>query len=364
MPGVAAAQSEQIRVDYGRDIRSWHHAADGLPLGSLMAVSPRHSIAMRAYDRSKLAIGLLLPQEEGPGDPKPSWPYLAEAARIAEAAGFDSLWLVDHFLWPRDPWARDPAEFGAAPDPAGLGTLEAWTTLAALAAVTSRVRLGTVVTCTRYRNPALLAKMADNVHAISGGRLILGLGAGDNADEHEMFGYPTDRRVSHLEEALSIIVPLLRSGSVDFDGQFYRARAVLKPRDTYLGAPPIMIGALRNRPRMLGLVARYADIWNGWIWATSARDVAPVRDAVDAACVEHGRQPASLARSIVVVVALEGPMTRMEGVVTGTDEEIAETLASFRREGIDEILLRLFPNDHSTTERFGRILDRISSSAR
>jgi alkanesulfonate monooxygenase SsuD/methylene tetrahydromethanopterin reductase-like flavin-dependent oxidoreductase (luciferase family) len=311
----------------------------------------------RAAER--LSVGIFLPQEEGPGDPPPSWSHISGAAQIAEEVGFDSVWLVDHFLWPDDPWARDPAAFGVDPDPDGYGSLEAWTTISALAAVTSRVDLGTVVTCSRYRNPALLAKMADNVHGISGGRLILGLGSGDSFAEHEMFGYPIERPVSHFEEALSIIRPLLRDGRVNFSGQFYRAAAVLKPRPAGLASPPIMIGALRNRPRMLALVARFADIWNGWFWATSAEDIPPAREAVDAACLAAGREPRTLARSMVVVVALGGPMTRMDGVLSGTDEEIASALSSFRREGFDTLQLRLFPNDYVTIRRFGTILERV-----
>ena len=173
--------------------------------------------------RSPLSIGILLPQEEGPGEPPPTWAYTFEAARTAEAVGFDAAWLGEPVLWDEDPWQRDPADYGEAAADGQLGTLEAWTTIAALAATTSRIRLGTLVACNRYRNPALLAKMADNVHGISGGRLVLGLGGGDNWEEHEQFGYPTERAVSHFEEALQIIVPLLRSGTVDFDGEAYRA---------------------------------------------------------------------------------------------------------------------------------------------
>ena len=310
------------------------------------------------------SVGIMLPQEEGPGDPPPSWQYIAEAARLAEATGFDSVWLVDHFLWPEDPWNRDPERFGGRLQPTGYGALEAWTTISALAAVTTRIRLGTIVTCTRYRNPALLAKMADNVHAISGGRLVLGLGSGDSFAEHEMFGYPTERPVSHFEEALSVIVPLLHEGRVEFEGEFYRAKAQLQPRSGAAIPPPILIGALRNRPRMLSLVARFADIWNGWFWATSAADVRPVREAVDAACVENGRAPASLRRSMVVVVAIDGPMTDVDGVLTGTEEQIAATLMAFRDEGIDEVQLRLFPNDHATIRLFGAILRQVKGAAR
>jgi alkanesulfonate monooxygenase SsuD/methylene tetrahydromethanopterin reductase-like flavin-dependent oxidoreductase (luciferase family) len=106
------------------------------------------------------AIGVLLPQEEGPGDPEPTWRLISAAARRAEEVGLDSVWLVDHVVWHVDPWNRDPGAFGEAARPGGYGVREAWAALAAVAATTTRVRLGTLVTCTRYRNPALLANMA------------------------------------------------------------------------------------------------------------------------------------------------------------------------------------------------------------
>ena len=317
----------------------------------------------RSPTSSNLSFGLLLPQEEGPGEPPPTWAYISATARAAEDVGFDSAWLVDHMLWAEDPWERDPAEYGAEGVTGPYGALEAWTTIAALAAVTTRLRLGTLVTCTRYRNPALLAKMADTVHDISGGRLVLGLGGGDNAPEHAQFGYPFERRVSHFAEALEIIAPLLRTGQVDFEGEFYRAHAELRPRSAGSVGPPILIGSLANRPRVLGLVARYADIWNGWSYgATRAEDLAPALAAVDAACAEHGRDPATLARSAVVVVALDGPMARNPDALTGTPDEIAATLAGFRAVGIDELQLRLFPNTLESIEQFGPILERVRST--
>jgi alkanesulfonate monooxygenase SsuD/methylene tetrahydromethanopterin reductase-like flavin-dependent oxidoreductase (luciferase family) len=312
----------------------------------------------------RLSIGLMLPQEEGPGDPTPSWAGMSAAARLAEDVGVDSLWLVDHLLWATDPWDRNPADFGEQSDPRGYGTLEAWTSLAALAASTRHVRLGTLVSCTRYRNPGLLAKMADSVEDVSGGRLVLGLGAGDNRPEHEALGIPTDRPISHFEEALQIIVPLLRTGQVDFEGSAYRAHLELKPRASRAGGPPILIGSLTSRPRVLGLVARFADIWNGWLAASTPAQVKPLRDAIDGACRAFGRDPATLARSITLVVAMDGPMTRLPGAITGSIDEIAQAIAPFAEEGIDEVQVRLFPNDLPTIERFGRVLEAMRGSPR
>lgn len=172
----------------------------------------------RPYPATSADGRLHLDQEEEPYQATPRWRDILAFARGAEAIGIDSLRLIDHFVWSADPWGRR-AEAVDATDTGAHGVWEAWTTLAALAGATSRIRLGTLVTCTAYRKTALLAKMADTVDEISGGRLVLGLGAGDYPAEHRRFGIPYDRPVSRFEEALSIIVPLLRTGGVDFDGE-------------------------------------------------------------------------------------------------------------------------------------------------
>ena len=297
-----------------------------------------------------MRVGLILNHEEEPGGISPRWDDIRGFAEDAEGAGVDALWIADHFLWDGDPWGRDPD--------GRYGSWEAWTSLAGLSSVTSQIRLGTLVSCTGYRNPALLAKMADTLDQMSGGRLVLGLGAGDAPVEHDRFGFAFDRRVSRFAEALEIIVPLLRSGSVDFDGEFYTARgAELRPRPPGSTGPPIMIGSLAHRPRMLSLVARYADIWNGWMTHRSDPvHVPPLRSAVDAACVSIGRDPASLARSISVAVAFEPAPVK---AIAGSPTEIAGTMRAFRAEGIDELQVRLFPNDRSSVERFAHVLEAL-----
>jgi alkanesulfonate monooxygenase SsuD/methylene tetrahydromethanopterin reductase-like flavin-dependent oxidoreductase (luciferase family) len=297
-----------------------------------------------------MRVGLILNHEEEPGGISPRWEDVRGFAQDAEAAGVDAVWIADHFLWDGDPWGRD--------DAGKYGSWEAWTTLAALCQVTSRIRLGTLVSCTGYRNPAVLAKMADSVDQMSGGRLVLGLGAGDAPEEHERFGFDFGRRVSRFAEALEIIVPLLRTGSVEFAGEFYTVRgAELRPRPPGTTGPPILIGSLAHRPRVLSLVARHADISNGWMTHQSDPvHVPPLRAAVDAACVAIGRDPASLARSTSVAVAY-GPAP--VDAITGAPEEIAETFRAFAAEGIDELQVRLFPNDRTSVERFAPVLEAL-----
>ncbi len=180
-----------------------------------------------------LKVGVQLPEVERRVD----WPELVAMARRAEDAGFDSLWLGDHLLYDL---------------PGGLtrGPWEAWTSLAAVAAVTERVELGPFVASTSFHSPAMLAKMAATVDGISGGRLLLGLGAGWNAREYAAFGFPFDARVSRFEEAFTIIRELVREGRSDFHGRYHDVTdCVLDPPPTRPGGPPLMIGS--TGPRML-----------------------------------------------------------------------------------------------------------------
>lgn len=148
----------------------------------------------------------------------PSFGEVREVAGRLEDGGADSLWVADHLIY----------EY---PDKPTVGIWECWTMLTALAVTTTRVQIGTTVLCTQFRNPAVLAKMASTLDEVSGGRLILGLGAGWNRPEFDAFGIPFDHRVDRFEEALRIIVPLLREGQVDFEGRYYSARKCqLAPR--------------------------------------------------------------------------------------------------------------------------------------
>ncbi len=173
-------------------------------------------------------VGIQLPEVER----RVEWPELIAMARAAEAVGFDSLWLGDHLLYD-------------LPGGVTRGPWEVWTSLAALAAVTERVELGPLVASAGFHAPAMLAKQAATVDAISGGRLILGLGAGWNEREYRAFGFPFDRRVARFEEAFTIIRTLLRDGRIDFAGEFYRLEdCVLDPPPARPGGPPLLLGSI------------------------------------------------------------------------------------------------------------------------
>jgi alkanesulfonate monooxygenase SsuD/methylene tetrahydromethanopterin reductase-like flavin-dependent oxidoreductase (luciferase family) len=302
-----------------------------------------------------LKVGLFLtPWIEGRDGGVPRWTDVLERARLAEQAGFDSLWVSDHLLI--------RPEGGSA-----IGGWEGWSQIAALAACVPRVEIGALVMCALWRNPALLAKMADTVDEISGGRLILGLGAGWHEPEFRAFGYPFEKRLDRFAEALSIIAPLLRTGHVDFAGRYSKARnCELRPRGPRRSGPTIMIGASQNRPWLLELVAAYADVWNAWLpWQdNSPAAIPPLRDAVDAACLAIDRAPSSLARSVSVQIDYPGAgINREPGArpLTGDPDVLANALRGFAREGITHLQIVLNPNTRSSIERFVPVLELLDA---
>jgi alkanesulfonate monooxygenase SsuD/methylene tetrahydromethanopterin reductase-like flavin-dependent oxidoreductase (luciferase family) len=317
-------------------------------------------------DRSRrrpLKVGLMLPTvDDWMAGCTARWTDLVAMARRAEDVGFDSLWMPDHLIY----------EFGDPGEPRH-GLWEAWSLLAALAAATTRIELGPLVACTGFRNPALLAKMADTVDEISGGRLVLGLGAGYHGPEYRAFGYPFDHLVGHFEEALRVIHTLLREGRIDFAGTYYEARECeLRPRGPRPTGPPLLIGALAHAPRMLRLTAHYADLWNAWS-VNRSEDVGPLREAVDAACRKAGREPSTLGRTVSVLVDLPAAtahpqanwVTRFRAAfappVSGSPEELAERLRAFAREGIGHVQVYLEPSTVAGIEAFAptlALLDR------
>ncbi|HEX5690828.1 MAG TPA: LLM class flavin-dependent oxidoreductase, partial [Roseiflexaceae bacterium] len=245
-----------------------------------------------AAERPTMRIGVAIPIAEQLNGGAPSYAEIRALARQAEEADFDSIWLFDHLLFRR-------------PNQSTAGIWECWTMLSALAEATNRVQLGTLVICTAFRNPAVLAKMADTLDAISGGRLILGLGAGWHEPEFDAFGIPFDHRVDRFEEALQIIVPLLRTGQVDFQGTYERApNCELRPRGPRTHGPEILIGA--GKPRMLRLTAQYADSWNT-CWHGQPGAIATPFAAMVEACNDVGRDPATLGFTVGVNVAYGAP---------------------------------------------------------
>ena len=273
--------------------------------------------------------------------------------RLGEQVGFDSVWVGDHLLY------RDEAH-GAR------GPWEAWTTLAGIAASTTRIAIGPLVACTSFHNPAMLAKLAGTVDEISGGRLILGLGAGWNETEYRAFGFPFEQRVARFAEAFTIIRSLLRDGRVDFEGEFYTAREcelVPRPRP---GGPPLMVGSIGER--MLALTVPYVDGWNAWFSWTGNRPegVEPLRAKVDAACAAAGRQPRDVERTVAVLVRLPGATDGREAdavqqvtPLEGSPEQIADALRAYAREGVGHVQLVIDPITEGSLEALAPVLESL-----
>lgn len=282
-----------------------------------------------------------------------------EMAQAAEGAGFDSVWIPDHLT------IFDP---GQEPK----GAWEMGTMLGALTMATERVEIGALVAATSFRPPALLAKMAVTIDALSGGRFILGLGAGRHEPEHVAFGIPYHQQIARFSEALEIITSLVRTGYCDFAGEFYTVKECeIRPREGRPGGPPILIGALGTGPKMLDLTARYADIWNGWLtWGSSWPEaIPPLRTVVDAACVRVGRDPETLGRSVAILVKVPGVTAKQVSTapdgggspLEGTPEEIARALRGFANEGISHLQVICAPNSAAGIAAFKPVLDALDA---
>jgi len=317
-------------------------------------------------DAKDLRLGLLLPSWTAAMDGvTPRVKDVLAVARAAEAVGFDSVWMSDHVYYePYTDFRVVGVELDASLDGVKNGQWECWSVIAALATVTERVALGTLVANTGLRNPALLARMADTVDDLADGRLILGLGAGDFVTEHRAFGYPFERRVSRFEEALAIIAPLLRGETVTYTGEFYRCEAAaLMPKAARAGGPPLMIGSLEGRPRMARLVVQYAQMWNTMLAfgdcsrAAWERAYAPIA----AACERYGRDPATLARHATVGLNLTSNPYPVPGArpLAGAPGAIAASLADFAAAGVEHVSIMPHPWTVAGVERCAVVIEAL-----
>ncbi|PZR64648.1 MAG: LLM class F420-dependent oxidoreductase [Chloroflexi bacterium] len=298
-----------------------------------------------------LKVGIQLPEVER----EVRWPELRAMALAAEEIGLDSVWVGDHLLY------RDP-QLGAR------GPWEAWSLLAALAAATVRVELGPLVACTAFHNPALLAKQAATVDELSQGRLILGLGAGWNRVEFDAFGIPYDHRVSRFDEALTIIRRLLAGEEVSFAGVYHQTdAAVLLPAPARPGGIPLMIGSIGERMLQLGLP--HASAWNAWYtwFGNSPEGYRSLRARVDVACRQVGRDPATVERSVALMVGFHDAVGRTSfepdsplSALPGDDPDAtAAALRALAAEGVSHVQLVLDPITRESIERLSPVLQRL-----
>jgi alkanesulfonate monooxygenase SsuD/methylene tetrahydromethanopterin reductase-like flavin-dependent oxidoreductase (luciferase family) len=282
-------------------------------------------------------IGIQLPEVER----DVRWPELQSMARAAEEAGFDSVWLGDHLLYRGD----------GRPE---RGPWECWTSLAAIAAVTERVTLGPLVACLAFHPPAVLAKMAATVDEVSGGRLVLGVGAGWNAVEFAAFGLPFDRPVSRFADAFAIVRGMLAGERVTHGPV---ADAVLLPRPAR--RVPLMVGS--NGPRMLSLTLPHVDAWNTW-WSdygNAPEGFAGLNARISEAAETAGRDPATLERSACVLVAVGGGAGERpagEDAPPVASEALPAHLRALADAGADEAILVADPITEASIRELGGLL--------
>jgi probable F420-dependent oxidoreductase len=295
-----------------------------------------------------LLVGIQLPEVEY----EVSAPEMLAMARTAEAVGFDSIWVGDHLLFDLPVGARGP--------------WEAWTSLAAIAAVTQRVLIGPLVAAMSFHQPQMMAKQAATIDAISGGRLIVGVGAGWNEREYRAFGFPFDNRVSRFDEAFTIVRTLLQTGVIDFDGAYYRAEnCILHPRPSRPGGPPLLVGSFK--PRMLSIALPHAYAWNAWYsqYQNTPEGFVKAKAKADENIAALGYEPSTVDATCAVAIQLPGGLGRQEGddedgltavPFQGSPQEIADLLRAFAAAGAKHVQLVVDPITRASIEFFAEVL--------
>lgn len=306
-----------------------------------------------------MRVGLVLPQYDFslPGGGPATFERIAEQATRAERLGFDSVWASDHFFASLDRYGGDDTRYGS---------LEPLTTLAGLAPLTQRIRLGTLVVSAAFRHPALLAKSATTIDRLSAGRLDLGIGAGWFADEYEAFGYPfasVGERFALLEEVLAYLGALFDGEPATYRGErFALAGAFNHPRPVQEPRPPLLVGG-KGGPRMLAIAARLADGWNT-VWRWTPKGYAERAAAAGRACEAAGRDPSTfrLSLGLFTVVGEDerdlerryrlmadelppgvGEATPLDALrvdgLAGTPDQVVERASAFAELGVAELIV-------------------------
>lgn len=267
--------------------------------------------------------------------PNPSQPFqdVLALAQHVERSGWDGFWYADHFM----PNAEDTS----APWP------EAWTTLSAIAALVPRLRIGTLVTGNTYRHPAVLAKMAATLDHISQGRVVLGLGAGWQENEHQQYGldfFDVPERLARLDEACQLINALYRNTKANFNGRFYQLRdASLEPKPVQQPLP-IMVGGGGEKVT-LRITAAHAHEWNVWGTVDTLKHKMTV---LDEHCATLGRNPKEIARSAVALLFMSEDRAFVEkmrsaelqqAAIIGTVDEVADIVRQYEAIGVDELIV-------------------------
>lgn len=288
-----------------------------------------------------------------------TWDDVLTTARRAEATGWDGVWIADHFMGNE-----------GGPFPPETPTLEAGSLVAGLAVGVPRVRIGTLVFGNTYRHPAVLANMAATVDQLSGGRLTLGMGAGWQENEHQQYGIrfpPAGQRVDRFEEAIQIVRSLLREPRTSFEGKHYRLTDALCEPKPVQPRLPILVGTQGNR--MLGIAARYADMWDMW---GLPDQVAERSAALSRMCEAAGRDPDEIERVAQALVFLVDDRATAERLVermpmptmAGSSERLRDVVAAYAEAGLDELIVpdRSLGEGREKLERMDRFIGEVAAA--
>jgi alkanesulfonate monooxygenase SsuD/methylene tetrahydromethanopterin reductase-like flavin-dependent oxidoreductase (luciferase family) len=293
-------------------------------------------------------VGLVLPLNQlGPDRTTVRWTAIRAMAERAEALGFDTIWVPDELVWFHE---------GRTPQGAWDGVSMA----GAVAAVTTTAQVGTWVLSALHRNPGIIAKTVETLDEISGGRFVFGLGAGHAwPGQARAFGLPEDAIFARFEEALEIIVPLLRDGRAEYEGRYHAARGLVQaPLGPRLGRIPLMIGG--NGPKGQRHAVRHADIWSAYVEEqATVEEVGPRIAMLEAICAEEGRDPGSIGRSIGVFVNPLVEVLDRPALLSGPPERIAERVATFRDAGYTRAELMLATGDPEAVDALAPMLAMV-----
>jgi alkanesulfonate monooxygenase SsuD/methylene tetrahydromethanopterin reductase-like flavin-dependent oxidoreductase (luciferase family) len=307
-----------------------------------------------------IRIGLCLPTWPRLDGSHATWPEMRELARGMESIGVDTLWVPDHLQ-------------RSLPGRPLIGFWECWTILTAAAEATSRIEIGPFVACTGFRNPALLAKMAETLDEVSGGRVVLGLGSGVPArdDSWRAFGFATERHVGRYAESVEVTARMLREPILTFEGAHVRTDgAVIVPRGPRPGGPPVWVAALGERTAEVA--ARWGDAANVNTALQATADVTAIRATMARACEAVGRDPGTLQLTgwSRLSLAAGGSAVSREGYLAGTPAEIGAQVRAFRDAGLSHLTFFVGTDDDpsplpaltaETLERFAPFLEAIRS---
>ncbi len=304
-------------------------------------------IAIRSFE-----IGLVLPMGESFVDGTTArWTEIRDLAIRAEEIGFAAVWTADELLW-------------RTPDEPTHGWWECVAMTGAVAAATSRIKVGTWVLSALHRNPGITGKAVETLDEISGGRFVFGLGSGHAGRQGRTFGLPEEHVYARFEEALQIIVPLLRGGRADFEGTFNAARDMEhRPVGPRPGRIPIMIGA--KGPKMMRQAVLHGDIWSWYVQERSdLGEFGPLLKTLEAACLEVDRDPASIGRSAGIVVeptSVSGAAEALAVPIRGSAEEIADGIRAFREAGYTQLELLVWPPTMRALDALAPVIELLNA---